>query len=90
VKYTVEYSAKAKENIKKLKKTGNDSIKKKLYDLHNELKEHPKTGTGKPEFLKYRNCWSRRINKEHRLCYEIEDDKVIVLVLSAYGHYEEN
>ena len=55
-----------------------------------ELKAHPKTGTGKPEYLKHKKYWSRRINKEHRLCYEIYDDVVVVLVLSAFGHYEDN
>ncbi|MBR3442404.1 MAG: type II toxin-antitoxin system YoeB family toxin [Bacteroidaceae bacterium] len=30
--------------------------------------------------------WSRRITDKHRLVYTIDDDKVIVLVLTAYGH----
>ncbi len=33
--------------------------------------------------------WSRRITKKHRLVYEIHDNIVTVLVLTAYGHYEE-
>lgn len=53
-----------------------------------ELTEHPFKGTGKPELLKHSliGCWSRRVNKEHRLIYEVIDDKV--LILSAKGHYE--
>ena len=31
--------------------------------------------------------WSLRISKRHRLVYEIQDTEVIVLVLTAYGHY---
>lgn len=56
-----------------------------------ELKEHPKTGTGKPEALKgNRNGqWSREITKMHRLIYEIHETKVLVLVLTAYGHYND-
>jgi toxin YoeB len=56
-----------------------------------ELKEHPKTGTGKPEALKgNRNGqWSREITKKHRLIYEIHDSEVLVLVLTAYGHYND-
>lgn len=56
-----------------------------------ELKEHPKTGTGKPEALKgNRNGqWSREITKKHRLIYEIHETKVLVLVLTAYGHYND-
>ena len=87
--YTVEYLPEAIEDIQKIKKIGKNSIKRKLEKLQEELKEHPKTGTGKPEYLKYKKCWSRRIDEEHRLCYEIHDDVVIVLVLSAFGHYEE-
>ncbi|MDD2528488.1 MAG: type II toxin-antitoxin system YoeB family toxin [Lentimicrobium sp.] len=30
-------------------------------------------------------CWSRRINKEHRILYEVYDNKIIVL--SMKGHY---
>ncbi len=54
-----------------------------------ELKVHPKTGTGKPEALKgdRNGQWSREITKKHRLIYEIHDDKVLVIVLTAYGHY---
>lgn len=56
-----------------------------------ELKVHPKTGTGKPEALKgdRNGQWSREITKKHRLIYEIFDTEVVVLVLTAYGHYED-
>jgi toxin YoeB len=52
-----------------------------------ELKVHPKTGTGKPEALKgdRNGQWSREITKKHRLIYEIHDTEVIVIVISAYG-----
>ena len=54
-----------------------------------ELKVHPKTGTGKPEALKGDRSgqWSREITKKHRLIYEIHDEVVSVMVLTAYGHY---
>jgi toxin YoeB len=69
-------------------KSGNKSILNKIAELLDELTEHPFTGTGKPELLKHSlsGCWSRRINREHRLIYEVED--TIVLILSAKGHYE--
>ena len=56
-----------------------------------ELKEHPRTGTGHPEQLSGDRTgqWSRRITKKHRLVYEIHDTEVIVLVLTAYGHYDD-
>ena len=56
-----------------------------------ELKLHPKTGTGHPEQLKgeAENRWSRRITKKHRLVYRIFETEVYVDVLSAYGHYDD-
>ena len=79
--YTIEFTKKAKKDIKLLEKAGNNSILNKLDNLLRELESHPKTGTGKPEFLKYEKYWSRRIDTEHRLCYEIYDNIVVVLVL---------
>jgi toxin YoeB len=54
-----------------------------------ELAEHPKTGLGHPEPLKGKpeGRWSREITKKHRLIYEIHETEVVVIVLTAYGHY---
>lgn len=54
-----------------------------------ELREHPKTGTGHLEPLKGKpeGRWSREISKKHRLVYRIFDQDVLILVLSSYGHY---
>ena len=63
----------------------------KLGKLLGELMEHPRTGTGKPEQLKGDRAgqWSRHITRKHRLVYEIHDAEVVVLVLTAYGHYDD-
>lgn len=63
----------------------------KAQRLIEELKVHPKTGTGRPEALKgNRNGqWSREITKKHRLIYEVHGSEVTVLVLTAYGHYND-
>lgn len=88
--YTVNYTKRAQSDLIKLKRNEPASFKK-LTKLLNELAEHPRTGTGHPEQLKGDRCnqWSRRITEKHRLVYEILDTEVIVLVLTAYGHYEE-
>ena len=44
------------------------------------------TGEGKPEFLKYLKAWSRRITDEHRLVYDVIDNKLCLY--SCKGHYE--
>jgi toxin YoeB len=53
--------------------------------------DHPKTGTGKPkQFSGDRTGqWRRKITDKHRLVYEIHDSEVVVLVLMAYGHYDD-
>ena len=45
-------------------------------------------GIGKPEPLKYRKAWSRRIDHENRLVYNIDSDRNL-LIISCKGHYEE-
>ena len=64
---------------------------RKLNKLLEELKEHPEMGTGHPKPLSGDRVgqWSRRITDKHRLVYKIEKEKVTVLVLSAYGHYDD-
>lgn len=85
--YILYFTDKSKEDIDFFKKSGNKSVLKKLFSLLEELYEHPFTGTGKPEQLKYQlsNQWSRRINKEHRLIYEVNENTV--WINSARGHY---
>ena len=85
--YNLDFSQQAHSDIEFYKKTGNKAVLKKLYVLLNELTEHPYTGTGKPEQLKYilSGTWSRRINQEHRLIYEVYENRIFIH--SAKGHY---
>lgn len=86
--FKISYADKAKEDLAKLKADEPKSFQKAV-KLLNELALHPRIGTGKPEPLSGDRAgqWSRRITKKHRLIYEIHDTEVIVLVLTAYGHY---
>ena len=88
--YVVEIKASAQEDLKRLLKNEPKAYEKAL-SLIGELYTHPTTGTGKPERLKgeLEGKWSRRISKKHRLIYQIFETEVIVLVLTAYGHYED-
>jgi len=89
MKYKLELTKTALQDIEKHKKAGDKAVLKKIGKLLEELTEHPKTGTGKPEKLKHdlSGLYSRRINREHRLVYEIKEEVVTVLVLSAHSHY---
>lgn len=87
IEYHLDFSKQAKKGILIHKKSGNKAILNKLFTLLQELSEHPYIGTGKPEQLKYdlSGLWSRRINLEHRLVYEIIENRV--LIHSTWGHY---
>jgi toxin YoeB len=62
----------------------------KIVKLIMEIQRTPYEGSGKPEQLKHEKSgqWSRRINLEHRLIYEVTDDKIVIY--SCKGHYKTN
>ena len=86
--YTIVFTEDAKKDLKKLNKKAPQAVSK-LSKLLDEVREHPRTGTGQVEQLKGYDgsVYSRRITKEHRLVYKIYDEVVEVLVLSTFGHY---
>lgn len=89
--YTLILTPEAEENLKDWRKSGQKKTLKKIGDLFEELRLHPMTGTGHIEQLKgdLTGLWSREISKRDRLIYGIEDDKVIVTVVSLKGHYDD-
>ena len=91
MKYALKYSDAAKEDMRKLRKSGDKQAVKKLDKLLVELENHPTFGTGHPEQLRHRrgNIWSRHITEKHRLVYEIFDDFIMVEVQQTYGHYDD-
>ncbi|HMS70176.1 MAG TPA: Txe/YoeB family addiction module toxin [Saprospiraceae bacterium] len=52
-------------------------ITNKILELIKSILRTPFEGIGKPEPLKneFKGCWSRRINREHRLVYIVEGIK---------------
>jgi toxin YoeB len=88
-KYELKFSPDFEKDKEKLIKSGDIQVLRKLAALLRELVKHPTTGTGKPEPLSGDRAgqWSRRISQKHRLIYMIDNEKVVVLLLSAYGHY---
>jgi len=83
----IELFEKADRDFEYWKKSGNKSVQRKIQELFIDMKKHPFEGIGKPEALKYglTGRWSRRINKEHRIIYDITGD--IINVYSLKGHY---
>lgn len=85
----IDYTDDAKSDLYFWIKTGNKSIQKKINQLLNSIEETPYSGIGKPEALKHHlsGLCSRRINSEHQLVYEIDENQNLIIVHSLKGHY---
>ena len=61
---------------------------RKINDLIKDIQRDPFTGKGKPEPLKYdlAGLWSRRIDREHRLVYQVLNKEM--LIYSCKYHYD--
>lgn len=66
----------------------NPKLANRITRILTECVRTPFEGIGKPEPLKgnRQGFWSRRVDNEDRIVYEITDDAVIVY--SLLGHYE--
>ena len=65
------------------------SIVKKINDLIQDIQRNGfSRGIGKPEMMKARKAWSRRIDQEHRLVY-VGDERRNLLIITCKGHYED-
>ena len=56
-------------------------LAERILALLEEIRRTPFEGTGKPESLRFQlvGCWSRRIDREHRLVYQVEETEIIVI-----------
>jgi toxin YoeB len=63
-------------------------ILRKINELIRDIQRQPFEGLGKPEPLKYdlSGFWSRRIDCEHRLVYQVHERKI--LIYSCRFHYD--
>lgn len=59
----------------------------RLNGLIKECARTPFAGTGKPEPLRgsLSGWWSRRLNREHRLVYQVKDG--VLLIAQCRNHY---
>jgi len=65
-----------------------NKILQKINKLIKEIQRTPFDGLGNPEPLKYdlAGFWSRRIDREHRLVYQVFDNEL--LIYSCRYHYD--
>ena len=85
--YKIVYHKNALKDIEKLKKS---NLVKKTKSLIEILKDNPFQNPPPYEKLlgDLKDLYSRRINIQHRLVYEVLEDKKTVRILSMWSHYE--
>jgi len=77
--HKIKFTKNASEDIGYWKK--NDTkVYNRIKVIIGDIRNDPYTGIGKPEPLRYglSGKWSRRLTKEHRIVYEINDGDIII------------
>ena len=90
-KFRLKVTKIAQKDIDKHIKSGNKNSIKAIEKIMVELTETPFEGIGNPEPLKYEysGYWSRRINQKDRIIYSVNENLVLVEIVSAMGHYSD-
>jgi Txe/YoeB family toxin of toxin-antitoxin system len=85
--YNIIYSSQARRDAKKADKSG---IKDNIQKLIEILKKNPYQNP--PPFEKLlgdlSGTYSRRINMQHRLVYQIYEEEKIIKIIRMWTHYE--
>jgi Txe/YoeB family toxin of toxin-antitoxin system len=87
VTYQVQIKNSAKSDLKKLKRS---HLQKAFMGVLADLKSDPYQPTQSFEKLQpfSRGLYSRRINSQHRVVYDIDDATKVVTIYAAWSHYE--
>lgn len=85
--YEIVYSRRAQRDAKNL---ASSNLRSKAEELLTILSEDPFSSPPRWEALRgdLKGCYSRRINVQHRLVYEVFETERIVHVLRMWTHYE--
>ncbi len=85
--YTIQYNKNVLKEIQKLKE---NKLAEKAHKLIEIIKINPYQTPPPYEKLvgDLESYYSRRINLQHRLVYQVIEDKKKVRILSAWSHYE--
>ncbi len=84
---TLAWAKDAWKDYINLQHADKESVKKINALLKSIEKDGVMNGLGKPEQLRYNGRYSRRIDKQNRLVYAVNNNGDIV-ILACRGHYE--
>ena len=87
VMYKLYYTNRAKKDAQLIKAS---NLKSKAEELLNLIAEDPYAYPPEFEFLKgdFKGAISRRINKQHRLVYEVFEKEQAIKIIMMWSHYE--
>lgn len=85
--YKVVYTKTAVKDVPKLKSVHLDLKAKALIDV---IRENPYQTPPSYEKLTgdLQGLYSRRINRQHRLVYQVYEDEKVIKIISLWTHYE--
>ena len=88
VRYKLLYTKQAQKDAKKISQS---NLKQKASDLLDILKEDPFRKPPEYEALvgDLQGAYSRRINIQHRIVYQVLEEEKVVKVLRMWTHYSE-
>ena len=88
VRWQLKFTKQAQKDAKKIAAAG---LKSKTQQLLEILKRDPFTNLPGYEKLQgdLKGAYSRRINLQHRLVYEVIDSKNIIKIIRMWSHYGE-
>ena len=86
VEWRIIYTKRAQEDSLKLKKSG---LKKNAEKLLEIIRNNPyQTPPPFEKLIGLENTYSRRINIQHRLVYEVHKDDQLIIIKMMYKHYQ--
>ena len=83
--YRLYFTRQSLKDAKKLKKSGFDITAKRVLDI---LSKNPYTLPYEKLIGDLKGCYSRRINIQHRIVYQIDEHTKDIKVLRMWTHYE--
>ncbi|RZI45955.1 Txe/YoeB family addiction module toxin [Candidatus Finniella inopinata] len=80
----------AKEAVKDAKKIKQAGLAEKAKNLLDIMRENPYQNNPPYEKLvgRLKGTYSRRINIQHRLVYQVDEEERVIRVLRMWSHYE--
>lgn len=85
--YSIQIKNSAKVDLRKIKQS---NLRAQFEKVVQTLKEDPYLPTQSFEKLKptHEGRYSRRLNRQHRVVYRVNEDEKIVEIYSAWTYYE--